>query len=645
MSEMMLSTPIKVEMKAIDIKQEHGGDIVDESHIYKFPGRSKSSVWNHFGFQKGPDGLLDKSKAVCKICYQGIRYSGNTTNLHCHLNKHRKQGEVVVHSPPTFDPVVVQSTVGDIKQEQIQSTSMDEYRTDQRSKHQQLNDTIVNFFIEHLLPLSIVESTSFYSMIAVADPMYVVPDKDYLYGQLVQQSYNEVKQSIEAEISGNEVIISTEFWESITGVKFVSISCQLINTQWIMRSFLLKTVSMGCIQNDLQFIALLQGTYKEWGIDRPIGLVNDGSKLLENVFQSPSVTTVNIPFCRKVFFAAGNDLTTNLSSKKLVEFIISMIGVILQSKSPSELYQKVLIIVKDYKEINQTTLCWTTFSEIISCVIEHKETIMKNVFDEETFSEERWKEMEEIAEIASPLLKAYNLFSGHKNVVSSMVLPVIKKLDNVLTKKKRDLELTKTLKRATWLSVTEPFQKPDLRNFLLISSLLDPRYKELQFVDVPERARARDILSTVATELYRENHGKNDKQNGCSSEVIVLEESGDVIRIEPMAKRPKLATDTDDWLADVVSKSKNIENSTDKEEKVMIEIDHYLSAQQSSTMPLEWWAKRENIYPVLSRLARRYLCMTDFCISENATVKNAKFSPDTVDKLLLLHYNYFCGDR
>lgn len=224
-----------------------------------------------------------------------------------------------------------------------------------------------------------------------------------------------------------------------------------------------------------------------------------------------------------------------------------------------------------------------------------------------------------------------------------MILPILRKLEMALASKKSDSEFIKVLKKATWSSVSTPFNSTAVRKFLLISSLLDPRYKDLQFVETTEKTQARELLGTVATEMYRERNRTNGSYDG---EIIVVEESGDVIRIEPMEKRQKLdhqeiRNGTDDWLADVVCKDNPAEKGSDKEEKVLVEIDHYISTQQVSTTPLQWWSSRENLYPTLSRLARRYLCMNNFSVSENNTVKNAKLSPETVDKLLFLHHNYY----
>jgi hypothetical protein len=66
-----------------------------------------------------------------------------------------------------------------------------------------------------------------------------------------------------------------------------------------------------------------------------------------------------------------------------------------------------------------------------------------------------------------------------------------------------------------------------------------------------------------------------------------------MLMIEPMEKRQKLnnheySNVTDDWLADVVCKDRQSEQVGEKEEKVMIEIDHYISTAQVNTLPFVW---------------------------------------------------------
>ena len=86
---------------------DDAGELVDN------PGLTKSSVWNFFGFWKvrGPDGrpVVNKEKAVCKICKYESKYHTNTTNLASHLrNKHPDDDTKVTlltpSAPSIFQP-------------------------------------------------------------------------------------------------------------------------------------------------------------------------------------------------------------------------------------------------------------------------------------------------------------------------------------------------------------------------------------------------------------------------------------------------------------------------------------------------------------------------------------------------------------
>ena len=57
--------------------------------IVKNP-KGSSKVWDHFGFYKMGNTVM-KEKAVCKICNQECKYTGGTTNLNQHLQKHHSE--------------------------------------------------------------------------------------------------------------------------------------------------------------------------------------------------------------------------------------------------------------------------------------------------------------------------------------------------------------------------------------------------------------------------------------------------------------------------------------------------------------------------------------------------------------------------
>lgn len=54
--------------------------------LLDFWGKGTSVVWDNFGFFD-EDGVIDKTKAVCKICYMAYKYKGNTSCLLQHLSR------------------------------------------------------------------------------------------------------------------------------------------------------------------------------------------------------------------------------------------------------------------------------------------------------------------------------------------------------------------------------------------------------------------------------------------------------------------------------------------------------------------------------------------------------------------------------
>ena len=68
-------------------------------NIANFWGNAKSAVWKYFGFLADDNGaIIDRTRAVCRICRFAIRFSGNTTNLGNHMHKHHPDMDCTLDS-------------------------------------------------------------------------------------------------------------------------------------------------------------------------------------------------------------------------------------------------------------------------------------------------------------------------------------------------------------------------------------------------------------------------------------------------------------------------------------------------------------------------------------------------------------------
>ena len=68
-------------------------------NIVNFWGNAKSAVWKYFGFLADDSGcIIDRTRAVCRLCRFAIRFSGNTTNLGNHMHKHHPDMDCTLDS-------------------------------------------------------------------------------------------------------------------------------------------------------------------------------------------------------------------------------------------------------------------------------------------------------------------------------------------------------------------------------------------------------------------------------------------------------------------------------------------------------------------------------------------------------------------
>ena len=141
-----------------------------------------------------------------------------------------------------------------------------------------------------------------------------------------------------------------------------------------------------------------------------------------------------------------------------------------------------------------------------------------------------------------------------------------------------------SMKSAMLDSLQKRFSDIEQTDFLVLSTMLDPRYKDKFFSSVNSRACAKDLLEDV--------HRFQDCE-------INLQ--------EPALKRPATDNESKIWgcLNDILT-----ESNASVDAGAVTEIDKYLIEPLIDFKkgdPYSWWKLSNVRYPVLSQLARRYL--------------------------------------
>ncbi|XP_021379687.1 zinc finger BED domain-containing protein 1-like [Mizuhopecten yessoensis] len=666
------------------------------TQIYDFPGKSKSTVWKDFGFYKSPDtGCLDKTSAVCKICCALVKYCGNTTNLHTHLAKHRpkqysnaraiKYDEVVMsideasfnregsagssRSPPSSETVTATITCGSPP-----ATTFPTVQTIlMNSNHvQSLNNSLAQYLIANLLPPSVVDNTAFRNLMRVADQGYNMPPSQYFSESLIPQCYNETKQNIQGLLSNTEnVTISTDVWTSNhTETEFVTLVVHMIDCNWEPHSFTLFTLEMD--DDSDRMSTTLQSKLQHWRVPAAPVMVSNSDARIKSATDILGVR--NISCLGNAISMAANDVLTSSGVPNTIEHCRSFVKALNRNGRDKTRFRKMQPETDDI-ELDSTGK-WTTTFDMLLKICKKNETIQSikqsDAFTTDTKSHvpnsEQIDKVKTIKNVLRPLRTAAKLLSDQGPSTASMILPVLRKLELTLAVKDEDQDYSTQLKRRVLDVLTSLYQDSNVRECLLVSSILDPRYKDLNFVDSAERKQGRAELADEATVLFRKSKGEHHvdltvchiKQEPGSENSCVAASNGSSVSIAAKdtssAKRPRIEQDVgddDDWLADVVSvKTEPKKSKTTLEETVLAEIDRYVSTEQTTTLPLQWWKNREAMYPILSRLVKKYMCITatneqyDMTVSSDLQQKawfnmRAMLPRDSVDKMVFLNKNFF----
>ena len=174
------------------------------------------------------------------------------------------------------------------------------------------------------------------------------------------------------------------------------------------------------------------------------------------------------------------------------------------------------------------------------------------------------------------------------------------------------------IKSALYMSINyywKDLSKPDV----LISSLLDPRMKELSFVTSEKCNDTKNLL-----------HEKYNEMQNLTSQLTIQSTKSPV-------KKKKLT------ILASLKKSSSVRSYNEVNEYFQLEEIDFESN------PFTWWCEREEKFPILSLLAKKYLsvyaCSTAserlFSDAGNLlTEKRTRISPDLFTRLIFLKRNF-----
>ena len=154
--------------------------------IHNAPPTFRSPVWQNFGFPESDRGVVDKQSTICKLCSTVLKYTGNTTNMQTHLNRHHPAAS---KSSCATSPSSSSSKFEVVKKQTKITDSLAAPYGFNSAKSQHITNAVGQFLAVDMRPFSVIESPGFKQMVHALDPRYKIPSRTHFSEKVIPDIY------------------------------------------------------------------------------------------------------------------------------------------------------------------------------------------------------------------------------------------------------------------------------------------------------------------------------------------------------------------------------------------------------------------------------------------------------------------------
>lgn len=220
--------------------------VLNEFQVVPLP-HARSEVWSYFGFQADDDGIIvDRTKAICRLCASTFCYSGNTTNFYSHLKS--MHSEVKLRAFSKMNRINMKRNYSGIAEDDDESFSIDSGNQTSHSvsngnptvsysnpltsldyddplPERSLNDDniiyfdditqcIIDFLITDCRPLCVAQGRGFQRLLRLLAPGYVLPDRQKLSNAL-RKRYDDLRRERDPSTVTSSSLSATERFNNL----------------------------------------------------------------------------------------------------------------------------------------------------------------------------------------------------------------------------------------------------------------------------------------------------------------------------------------------------------------------------------------------------------------------------------------------
>ena len=490
--------------------------------------------------------------------------------------------------------------------------------SDRHPKQLAAHGALVDFIANDLMPLSLVESTTFRKFVGILDPQYHLPSRKYLSEVMLEKKFTNLKTEVQNKLKkAPSLNLTADLWSSRQMRSFLGVTGQYISEDWQLESFVLgcnRVIGRHTADN----VALW---YEELVADFQVAqkvrhIITDSAANMKRAFTtlpgfeddlSPNAEEEEdlddfdltpeanyqspfqdfLPFDHHSCFAHSIQLVVKDGMTKA-----GQIGTVIRKCSKLVAFVRRSTVATDElrgenRPQSDNITRWNSQLKMIRSVLAIDEQKLLQLKDAPKVTTHERNVLHDVVDILSPFEEATDLVQIDKIPSAGYVLPCIRGLNHHMqnTVSKYNSSFVSALKLS--LKKRMPYYE-EIESYQL-AAVLDPRFK-LSWANDEEKEPLISLLKATITKMERRTLRSTNEQP------TQQEEQNN----EPPAKKTKTLFS----FIDMPSQSQSDANKSTSEE-----LDAYLQSERVSmtTNPLQFWKENESRYSSLAKIAREVL--------------------------------------
>ncbi|KAM4676054.1 zinc finger BED domain-containing protein 4 [Discoglossus pictus] len=599
--------------------------------IYPINSKKTSKLWNHFSICSA-----DSTKVICLHCGRTISRGKKPTNLgtSCLLRHLQRFHNNVLQS--NVSETLTSNAHMPVNTDLTATSSFDETNDKYSDSHpvaKKITSLIAEMIALDLQPYSFVSNVGFNRLIEYLQPQYSLPSPSYFSRTAIPDMYENVKHIIVSHLKEAEsgvIHFTAGIWMSSQTREYLTLTAHWVTFDSSFRphsedyhcSALLHVSQIDCDYNGVSVQKHLEYLWESWitSFGLQIGITVTDNHSIERTLNESEHSSVQC-------FGDTIDQIVNeaIKSQRMVQNLLSIARKICERVHRSaKAKEKLAELQNDYglpqhQLIQDVPSKWNTSFHMLERLIEQKRAIDEMSIEcnfREQISCDQWEVMQSVCHALKPFEAAKREMSMHMATLSQ-VIPMIhilnRKIEMLFEETMGIDTMLKSLKEAMVCRLSSTLHDPRY----IFATLLDPRYKASLFSDEESEEYKQGLIREL--EILTSTSDDTTVLNGCNKSSPPNNEEGNIWSLMANLKKSKLL------------KQKLPEDIVFAylEEDVL----------EHNCDPLTYWNLKKSSWPVLSKLAVRFLgCPPSIIPSEKLFSTSHENSNINQTRLMMEHF-------